>query len=669
MESALLVDCAFRVYIYELPKGYRHNGRTDPRPVSLKTRHLNDLNGHPWISSVEGSAVMHGFPRGVRLWNSGQFSTAAIIYQRVLEHRCRTRDPATADLFLIPSWSIFTKALPSSDCNQVYKNGHKALAGGMMYARLREVRGSCPDGRRSSAAAADRSGCSALEARGGADHVLLSPRNGVPFETHPTCELDYSDARLGAATRLAIEEPSRGRWQWFDHYATLDMYHSVPHVSNIHLDSEAAEAPWRARHRRHVLVAAAFGVGHGNRANVAVRRKLQAMCERAGAPALCTFHSVWEKTDHARFIRTNLSDATSVPSWVGLAQLYWNATFCLQPFGDAVSRKGVLDALVLGCIPVLFHEGLPLQWPDHWGNWAQNASIVLDWRRLLSKGGRALDVIRELRAVPHARIAEMQRTIAEHAHRIHFSAVDTSKLPPYARGGAEPPASFGGAGRNPQRLRSQPRQAGQMHQQLRLRHRLRPGTDTSPGDAVDALLEAAAARAKEPARIAAGIALQQAEGRKIDAAERQLRDVVDAIHAADAARSSPGGEARGSADGMGYCGHAGVLSGDCAHGSHGRLPLRNTTDLSVPGMKMALGLDERTSFVWPSSVLSSAPASIDECSMWCKLHCSRCNYVSYSLLHGTCEWYEACNMERTGLLDGVKRLFGGDSFVSRKVKK
>ena len=226
---------------------------------------------------------------------------------------------------------------------------------------------------------------------------------------------------------------------------------------------------------------------------------------------------------------------------------------------------------------------------------------------------------------------------------------------------------------HPQRLRLHAQQADQFHPQYQPRHHLSPSgnglrASIRAGDAVDVLLEAAAARAKQPARIAAGIALQRGEGRKIDAAERLLRDAVDAIHATTVS-SGPSTGRSASLDGMGYCGHAGVLSGDCDHDSHGRLPLRNTTDLSVSGMRMALGLDERVKFVWPSSVLSRAPASIDECSMWCKHHCSRCNYVSYSLLHGTCEWYEACNMERKGLLDDVKRLFGGDSFVTRKVNK
>ena len=48
------------------------------------------------------------------------------------------------------------------------------------------------------------------------------------------------------------------------------------------------------------------------------------------------------------------------------------------PTGDAVSRKAIVDSLVLGCIPVLFHRGQAEQWPWHWGAWHQNASVRID---------------------------------------------------------------------------------------------------------------------------------------------------------------------------------------------------------------------------------------------------------------------------------------------------
>ena len=37
-----------------------------------------------------------------------------------------------------------------------------------------------------------------------------------------------------------------------------------------------------------------------------------------------------------------------------VASAYANAVFCLQPFGDTFTRKGYYDAILLGCIPVVF---------------------------------------------------------------------------------------------------------------------------------------------------------------------------------------------------------------------------------------------------------------------------------------------------------------------------
>ena len=113
------------------------------------------------------------------------------------------------------------------------------------------------------------------------------------------------------------------------------------------------------------------------------------------------------------------------------------ATFCLQPMGaprlpnhplppdqlfrhllsspppgDSISRKAVVDTLLLGCIPVFFSTGQQLQWPWHWGTWARRASVVLDADAVAS--GK-LDPVASLRDA-HARTApEMRRVIAEHA--------------------------------------------------------------------------------------------------------------------------------------------------------------------------------------------------------------------------------------------------------------
>ena len=99
-------------------------------------------------------------------------------------------------------------------------------------------------------------------------------------------------------------------------------------------------------------------------------------------------------------------DLTYVPknrigeSMQAALQMYWRSTFCLQPGGDSVARKGILDALLMGCIPVLFHTGQRLMWPWHWGSWVEEATVLIQDTKVITG---EVDVVAELQAIPRAR--------------------------------------------------------------------------------------------------------------------------------------------------------------------------------------------------------------------------------------------------------------------------
>jgi xyloglucan galactosyltransferase MUR3 len=58
------------------------------------------------------------------------------------------------------------------------------------------------------------------------------------------------------------------------------------------------------------------------------------------------------------------------------------SVFCLQPPGDQPNRKSVVDSLLLGCIPVLFHEAQLDYIPWHWGH-KFTSSVYIDYKVLL----------------------------------------------------------------------------------------------------------------------------------------------------------------------------------------------------------------------------------------------------------------------------------------------
>ena len=286
----------------------------------------------------------------------------------------------------------------------------------------------------------------------------------------------------------------------------------------------------------------------------------------------------------------------------------------------------------------------------------------------------------------------MQRVIAHNAHRVHYAAVDTALLPD----SVWPPAVDDIVDGSVAGERGRDRGGGSSGSDVGERGRDRGGGSSGSdvggrsgaarrgADAVDVLLEAAHARSLRPELIAHGMALQQVEGRRRDSVEQELRAIVANIpppletqlarheeaHTASKAwhKSEHPKRAAQRTSYMymyGYCGHSGYLPGDCTNGTAGRLPLQNTTGLlAVKGMLTAFGLDERAKFRWPSGV--QTPASITDCADFCR-GCARCNYISYNLLHGYCEWYQECDTAR--LLDIPKPVFGGYSYLTRQVGK
>lgn len=101
--------------------------------------------------------------------------------------------------------------------------------------------------------------------------------------------------------------------------------------------------------------------------------------------------------------------------------------FCLcRPVGDGVSRAGIIDSVLLGCIPVLFHPGQHLQWPWHWGSWVHRATVTLDMHRVMNG---SLNAVEALSAVPAGRIASMQATIARYGHCLHYYREDNKTTP------------------------------------------------------------------------------------------------------------------------------------------------------------------------------------------------------------------------------------------------
>jgi hypothetical protein len=121
------------------------------------------------------------------------------------------------------------------------------------------------------------------------------------------------------------------------------------------------------------------------RVAIAVGRWAHASADRLGFSA---WRFALTRVCRARALLDNASCADTYPLISGknalaAVALYRRATFCLQPPGDTMARAAIVDALSMGCIPVLFHPAQLSLWPWHWN--ATEASVFVDW----SVGGEA----------------------------------------------------------------------------------------------------------------------------------------------------------------------------------------------------------------------------------------------------------------------------------------
>ena len=100
------------------------------------------------------------------------------------------------------------------------------------------------------------------------------------------------------------------------------------------------------------------------------------------------------------------------------------AKFCLQPGGDTPTRKSLVDAITLGCIPVLFsamQDDFMPWWS--WRSWRDRGRVLVDRSEFLSGKINLTEQLSEIAADP-VRIGEMQSTLERHARSMQVSTED-----------------------------------------------------------------------------------------------------------------------------------------------------------------------------------------------------------------------------------------------------
>lgn len=367
------------VYVYDLPDVIQRDGNT----VILRSNSCSETPGgsESEMACLFGGVVdieAQGRKLKVRMAKYDDWKgLARIVFKSLERHPRRTYTPEEADLFFIPVYYDLV------DPDEKYCPSAEILVG--LLSHLNN-------------ATAPR-------------HFWLTPFTAWVPETCDVFNAQHTDASparrlLAATTKLALEdtvstpsylEPEEDlrEIQPKRRPPIAENLHSIPYPSTLSGLGTAPIQEWvhalTTLPSRPLLASAIYNV-HGYTSAAIARIELGGQCGR-----------------HPRCAFSTLSNPNDVEF---LFSRKLNSTFCLEPPGDSPSRKGIVDSIIAGCIPVLFSPLQSKLWPWHVDRW-EDVAIVFS--------GVGADVISDLASVSEARVKQLQGNMASFAQRFIYS--------------------------------------------------------------------------------------------------------------------------------------------------------------------------------------------------------------------------------------------------------
>lgn len=347
------------------------------------------------------------------LFHSWHHSLFSSMYNRLKRSEMRTLDPNEAKVFIIPYDISLDKRL-SADCGP-----KRGCTDNMLYIVENIFKTS-----------------KYFLRHQGNDHLVITSLGG------PTDERCYQFSSLckNCIFTAYFTYPS----------ATPHHTYSFPFPSFFHHNINTNTLPWDIanRNQRKYKVSYIGGIVVMVSTHTKIRRKLVQECEKN--PSICHLMSLTRPDTNTKPTNhTNIdnSDTTTIPPGIqeDLAQtsilattksimaVYASSVFCLCPPGDDPTRKGLIDIIVSGCIPVLFHPmTLYHQYPLHLSlDIAVAMSVYIPMDLLIynwKKKKSVVDVMQYLNSINDTVIKHKQQIISQIAPKLQYSIPDVKYL-------------------------------------------------------------------------------------------------------------------------------------------------------------------------------------------------------------------------------------------------
>lgn len=331
--SAPGTDKPFRIYVYDWPASV-----IDAWPTARNCTH-HHLSLQPGFKENAGTGPIVAAGRGMH--RTHQYSLFMTFLARLKESPYLTHDPELATHFFLP-YDIGMDATTRASDGALTRTGCPRMGQALELLRTSPY----------------------FQRNGGRDHFTLhSISQPMIYFVDSHCQQWYE--ACSDCLKLSIDTFPPEMFRGIQHRpAMFRRWVSIPIPSNYHLSADVAVPPWEVRVDTPRRYALAFS---GSRAVTAkksrqLRDALIGACLRR--PRDCDLHVM---RDHSSNAGTTPADSDPRASTLPLGP-YYDASLCLMPGGDFPTRKAVLDALLTGCVPVVFQRATALtQWTLHWG--------------------------------------------------------------------------------------------------------------------------------------------------------------------------------------------------------------------------------------------------------------------------------------------------------------
>jgi len=332
------------------------------------------------------------------VFETWQYSLFRNVYSRLLRSPLRTRDPKEATLFFLP-YDSGVEGYMTADGN--YQGAGNAMA----YSMLELLRKS-----------------EEFQRFQGKDHFMV---HATSFVTQGMGnKLKHLYAYMANSTIISFETlPSTLLPDGMKHVQAIP-FTSVFHYHQSRFSIPAVDylAEGHSHHRPYFV--ALFAAVHTNMpSSNKLRKNMTHVCQESNHnradPVYKSLRVKYDKLCVHQAIEGN----RNLPKLHHIIEAYKRSVFCLMPQGDSPVRRGIFDAMLAGCIPVIVSGIVDVmsQYDWHFTNIdIQSAFIFIDFHGTPQQPS-AGDYIRWLATVSEDEILERQEYLAKIAFQTQYS--------------------------------------------------------------------------------------------------------------------------------------------------------------------------------------------------------------------------------------------------------